>query len=247
MAANNEIGTIQPVAELGAICRERGVLFHTDAVQWFGKEPFREHPSVQCRPGFHLRAQISRAERRGCACSSNRRCCPIRFCSAAAMKMNAAPARKISPAIIGFVEALGTICSQPVFSTAKNSRRCRQRLDSTGRTDCRVFISSARANNRLANTVSFRGRRRGQHRVAGGLGSGRHLRFERFGVLGGVAWNRRMSFRRWVLNRSWRIRWFVFRWAAIRRWKKLNLSERVLPEVIRRAQRYRISLGMHCE
>lgn len=40
MAANNEIGTIQPVAELGAICRERGVIFHTDAVQWFGKEPF---------------------------------------------------------------------------------------------------------------------------------------------------------------------------------------------------------------
>lgn len=40
MAANNEIGTIQPVAELGALCRRRGVAFHTDAVQWFGKEPF---------------------------------------------------------------------------------------------------------------------------------------------------------------------------------------------------------------
>jgi cysteine desulfurase len=40
MAANNEIGTIQPVAELGAICRQRGVVFHTDAVQWLGKEPF---------------------------------------------------------------------------------------------------------------------------------------------------------------------------------------------------------------
>jgi cysteine desulfurase len=40
MAANNEIGTIQPVAELGALCRDRGVVFHTDAVQWFGKEPF---------------------------------------------------------------------------------------------------------------------------------------------------------------------------------------------------------------
>lgn len=40
MAANNEIGTIQPVSELGAICRQRGVVFHTDAVQWFGKEPF---------------------------------------------------------------------------------------------------------------------------------------------------------------------------------------------------------------
>jgi cysteine desulfurase len=41
MAANNEIGTIEPVAELGAVCRKRGVLFHTDAVQWFGKEPFQ--------------------------------------------------------------------------------------------------------------------------------------------------------------------------------------------------------------
>jgi len=39
MAANNEIGTLQPVAELGALCREKGVIFHTDAVQWFGKEP----------------------------------------------------------------------------------------------------------------------------------------------------------------------------------------------------------------
>ncbi len=42
MAANNEIGTVEPVAELGALCRGRGVLFHTDAVQWFGKEPFRD-------------------------------------------------------------------------------------------------------------------------------------------------------------------------------------------------------------
>lgn len=40
MAANNEIGTIQPIAELGAICHERGIVFHSDAVQWFGKELF---------------------------------------------------------------------------------------------------------------------------------------------------------------------------------------------------------------
>ena len=40
MLANNEIGTIQNLAEVGALCRERGVLFHTDAVQGFGKIPF---------------------------------------------------------------------------------------------------------------------------------------------------------------------------------------------------------------
>ena len=39
MAANNEIGTIQPIRELGAICRKRGVLFHTDAVQAVGHLP----------------------------------------------------------------------------------------------------------------------------------------------------------------------------------------------------------------
>ena len=39
MAANNEIGTIQPIAEIGAVCREAGVLFHTDAVQAVGHIP----------------------------------------------------------------------------------------------------------------------------------------------------------------------------------------------------------------
>ena len=41
MHANNETGAIQPVAELAAICRQRGVLFHSDAVQTFGKIPVR--------------------------------------------------------------------------------------------------------------------------------------------------------------------------------------------------------------
>ncbi|MBI3911212.1 MAG: IscS subfamily cysteine desulfurase [Armatimonadetes bacterium] len=43
MYANNEIGTIQPIAEIGALCHQQGVLFHTDATQGFGKIPIDVH------------------------------------------------------------------------------------------------------------------------------------------------------------------------------------------------------------
>src|SRR5258705_3806484 len=45
MTANNEIGVIQPIAEIGAIAKEKGILFHTDAVQAAGKVPVDVNPT----------------------------------------------------------------------------------------------------------------------------------------------------------------------------------------------------------
>lgn len=39
MAANNEIGTIEPISRIGAVAHEHGILFHTDAVQAYGQIP----------------------------------------------------------------------------------------------------------------------------------------------------------------------------------------------------------------
>lgn len=94
MAANNEIGTLQPVAELGAICHERGVLFHTDAVQWFGKEPFQNIHQFNadlvsiCAHKFHG------PKGSGGRFLSSRRCCRIQSSLAADMKMSGAPGRR---------------------------------------------------------------------------------------------------------------------------------------------------------
>ena len=95
MAANNETGSIQPVAELGKVCRERGVLFHTDAVQWFGKEPFANvHQFNASSPSAPTNSTARKARARS---TSARRCNRTRSSSAAATRTSAVPARRISP------------------------------------------------------------------------------------------------------------------------------------------------------
>lgn len=118
MSANNEIGTIQPVANLGSICRERGVIFHTDAVQWFGKEPFASIDQFNadlvsiCAHKFHgpkgagllyLRSPLHPD--------------PTQFGGAHENERRAGTENL--PAIIGLTEALERFVLAPVFDAAR--------------------------------------------------------------------------------------------------------------------------------
>ena len=114
MAANNEIGTLQPVSELGAICRERGVKFHTDAVQWFGKERF---DSVQqfnadlvsiCGHKFHGPKGVGALFVRSPLLPD-----PILFGGGHENERRAGTENLAG--IMGFVEALERFVRQPVF------------------------------------------------------------------------------------------------------------------------------------
>ena len=117
MAANNETGAIQPVAELGRICREHGVPFHTDAVQWFGKEPFSAIGQFEadlvslCAHKFHgpkgagmlfSRSPLAR----------------LRSCSAGRTSMDDVRNRE-SRGHLGTGGGPGTLCLEPVFDPCR--------------------------------------------------------------------------------------------------------------------------------
>ena len=152
MAANNEIGTIQPVAELGKICQESGVLFHTDAVQWFGKEPFSgvqqfnaDFVSI-CAHKFHGPKGAG-----ALFIKSPLHPDPILFGGSHENERRAGTENM--PAIAGFVEALERFVTTPVFSSLKLKPLADRLVQLIDRIPG-VHLVGPRER-RLANTVSF--------------------------------------------------------------------------------------------
>ena len=152
MAANNEIGTIQPVAELGAVCRDHGITFHTDAVQWFGKETvmtigqFNADLVSLCAHKFHgpkgagllyLKSPLHPH--------------PILFGGGHENERRAGTENLAG--IMGLVEAMERFIATPVFEKKLLAPLSRQLMD------CISSISGVELvgapENRLVNTVSF--------------------------------------------------------------------------------------------
>jgi cysteine desulfurase len=152
MAANNETGTLQPVAELGALCRERGVLFHTDAVQWFGKEPFANVHQFNadlvsiCAHKFHGPKGAGALFIRSPLHPD-----PVQFGGAHENERRAGTENL--PAIIGFTEALERFVRVPVFDRNQLAPLAARLLAAVDNIEGAHFRGSRE--HRLANTVSF--------------------------------------------------------------------------------------------
>jgi cysteine desulfurase len=152
MAANNETGTVQPVAELGALCRERGVLFHTDAVQWFGKEPFTNIQQFNaslvsiCAHKFHGPKGAGALYLQSPLLPD-----PILFGGGHENERRAGTENLVG--IIGFTEAVERFVRQPVFAAAKLTPLT-TRLLQLAESIPGVHFRGSRTH-RLANTVSF--------------------------------------------------------------------------------------------
>lgn len=152
MAANNEIGTIQPVAELGAACRERGIIFHTDAVQWFGKEPFSTIDQFNadlvsvCAHKFHGPKGAGLLYIRSPLHPD-----PILFGGGHENERRAGTENL--PAVAGLIEAFERFVSIPVFDKAKLSPLATKLINAIDSIPGLQLVGSRQ--DRLVNTVSF--------------------------------------------------------------------------------------------
>lgn len=152
MAANNEVGTLQPVADIGALCRGKGVLFHTDAVQWFGKEAFTNIAQFNadlvsiCAHKFHGPKGAGALYIRSPLLPD-----PILFGGGHENERRAGTENLA--AILGLTDAMERFVKAPVFP-AETLRSYTQQLEVLTETVEGVHLISPREG-RLANTVAF--------------------------------------------------------------------------------------------
>lgn len=120
MYANNEIGTIMPVAEIGKVCREKGVLFHTDAVQAVGNVPIdvkAQNIDMLSLSGHKIHAQ------KGIGALYVRKGVPLpNLTFGGGQERGKRPGTENVPAIVGLGEAITAACEDIPGKTERVTR-----------------------------------------------------------------------------------------------------------------------------
>ena len=151
MFANNEIGTIQPIAEIGQLCRERGVLFHTDAVQAVGHVPI--DVQAQHIDMLSLSAHKFHGPKGAGVLYARRGVMLEPLINGGAQERGKRAGTENIPAIVGMAAALEEACAQ-LDTTAAQMRVRRDRLIAGLRTIPYAALNGD-AERRLPSNVNF--------------------------------------------------------------------------------------------
>jgi len=154
MAANNEVGTLQPVSQIGDLCAEMGVVFHTDAVQCFGKEPFYGMGAFNadlvslCAHKFH-------GPNGAGLLFAKSPLLPDPIVHGAPHENERGAGTENLAGILGLCVAIARFVPSPVFPMDALAPLANQLIEMIDATDGATFIGDRSASNRLANTVAF--------------------------------------------------------------------------------------------
>lgn len=152
MAANNEVGTLQPVTEIGDICRENGVLFHSDAVHCFGKTAFESIHQFNadlvsiCSHKFH-------GPKGAGVLFTKSPLQPDPIIHGGSQEHERRGGTENLAALIGFTEAAERFLREPVFRDEQLRPLIDRIIALIDRVDGVTFQGSL--SNRLCNTVAF--------------------------------------------------------------------------------------------
>ncbi len=151
MYANNEIGTIQPIAEIGAICKEKGVIFHTDAVQAIGNVHINvkeQNIDMLSLSGHKIHAQ------KGCGILYiNKKYRLPNLIDGGAQERNRRAGTENVPAIVGLGVALTEACNNIDAKNAKLKPLQDKIYDAVMKID-RVHLNGDREK-RMASNLNF--------------------------------------------------------------------------------------------
>jgi cysteine desulfurase len=156
MHANNEIGVIQPVREIGAICREKGALFHCDAAQSFGKVPL--DVTADCIDLLSITAhKIYGPKGIGALYVNRRRARIAPQMDGGGHEFGMRSGTLNVPGIVGFAAA-SSICAAEMGAEGRRLARLRDRLWSALAAELMVTVNGSMEHRLAGNlNVSFQG------------------------------------------------------------------------------------------